>query len=202
VTSHQQPSIYPVTLTASMTALREFTPDDADALFKVYGDPDATRHLSFEPRTLDHVQASSPPPPNPPRPGPAASTCSPSLTRGPVRSSARPVSPSANTKAPRSASRCARPMGHGKGRQTVRLLEHLGFSELGLHRLWGARSPLNTPSARTMHAAGMTEKGTIRGHLYTRGAWRDSIVDSILAAEYHPQPGEISTQHDQQPPHG
>jgi hypothetical protein len=26
---------------------------------------------------------------------------------------------------------------------TVRLLQRLGFTELGLHRIWGARSPLN-----------------------------------------------------------
>jgi RimJ/RimL family protein N-acetyltransferase len=32
----------------------------------------------------------------------------------------------------------------------------------------------------------MTEEGTIRRRLFTRGAWRDSIVDSILADEYSP----------------
>jgi RimJ/RimL family protein N-acetyltransferase len=74
--------------------------------------------------------------------------------------------------------------GQGKGRETVRLLQRLGFTELGLHRIWGARSPLNEASARTMWAAGMTEEGTIRGHLYTRGAWRDSVVHSILREEF------------------
>ena len=72
----------------------------------------------------------------------------------------------------------------GKGLETVRLLQRLGFAELGLHRIWGARSPLNHASARTMHAAGMVEEGTIRGHLFTRGAWRDSVVHSILREEY------------------
>ncbi len=28
----------------------------------------------------------------------------------------------------------------GKGLETVRLLQRLGFAELGLHRIWGARS--------------------------------------------------------------
>ena len=74
--------------------------------------------------------------------------------------------------------------GQGKGTETVRLLEYLGFSELGLHRLWGARSPANEASGRTLRKAGMIEEGTIRGHLYTRGAWRDSVVHSVLADEY------------------
>ncbi len=30
----------------------------------------------------------------------------------------------------------------------------------------------------------MVEEGTIRGHLFTRGAWRDSVVHSILADDY------------------
>jgi ribosomal-protein-alanine N-acetyltransferase len=51
--------------------------------------------------------------------------------------------------------------GHGKGLETVRLLQQLGFRELGLHRIWGARSPLNRASARTMHAAGMTPGRTL-----------------------------------------
>jgi RimJ/RimL family protein N-acetyltransferase len=38
-----------------------------------------------------------------------------------------------------------------------------------------------------MNAAGMIEEGTIRGHLYTRGAWRDSIVHSILREEFDAQ---------------
>jgi len=77
--------------------------------------------------------------------------------------------------------------GQGKGLETVRLLQHLGFSELGPHRVWGARSPLNQASARTMLAAGMIEEGTIRGHLFTRGAWRNSVVHSTLREEsaYH-----------------
>jgi [ribosomal protein S5]-alanine N-acetyltransferase len=65
-------------------------------------------------------------------------------------------------------------MGEGKGTETVLLLQHLGFKGLGLHRIWGARSPINDASSRTMLCAGMIEEGRIRGHLYSRGAWRDS----------------------------
>ncbi len=45
----------------------------------------------------------------------------------------------------------------------VRLLLSVGFDDLRLHRIWGARSPQNEASARTMAAVGMVEEGTIRG---------------------------------------
>lgn len=83
--------------------------------------------------------------------------------------------------------------GQGKGTDTVRLLQHLGFRELGLHRIWGARSPVNEASARTMLTAGMVEEGTIRGHLFIRGGWRDSVVHSILSDEYRPSKDYEST---------
>jgi ribosomal-protein-alanine N-acetyltransferase len=59
-----------------------------------------------------------------------------------------------------------------------------GFEELGVHRIWGHAAPVNLASARTMNNAHMIEEGIIRGHLLTRGAWRDSIVHAILAEEY------------------
>jgi [ribosomal protein S5]-alanine N-acetyltransferase len=55
--------------------------------------------------------------------------------------------------------------GHGRGAATVRLLQQLGFRDLGLHRLWGARDRANSASARTLERAGMTEEGIIRGHV-------------------------------------
>ncbi|MEV0041308.1 GNAT family protein, partial [Streptomyces sp. NPDC050804] len=68
--------------------------------------------------------------------------------------------------------------------ETVRLLLGLGFEDLDLHRIWGARSPLNTASARTMAAAGMVEEGTIREHILKNGRWRDSVVHAILDREW------------------
>jgi RimJ/RimL family protein N-acetyltransferase len=74
--------------------------------------------------------------------------------------------------------------GQGRGRDAIRLLHQLGFAELGLHRVWGSRSPLNAASGRMMQATGMIEEGTIRGHMYAHGAWRDSVVHSILREEF------------------
>ncbi|HVB10522.1 MAG TPA: GNAT family protein [Bacillota bacterium] len=165
--------------------MREFAPGDAGALQKVYGDPDTTRHLSFEPRSAEQVRR--------------IVTAAIESASAPERVEYMLAVAEDATGELVGAARLAlgeyesaqigfalRPdqWGAGKGQETVRLLLRLGFSELGLHRLWGARSPLNEASARTMQSAGMVEEGRIRGHLFTRGAWRDSIVHSVLSDEY------------------
>jgi len=176
--------MYPVLIAGSMVMLRELTDADTAALHEVYGNDEATRHLSFEPRSMEQVAA---------------------IISGAIRSAtADPrteymVAIADKDEELVGAARLAtgeyesatigfalRPdqWGQGKGLETVRLLQRLGFTEIGLHRIWGARSPLNKASARTMRAAGMIEEGTIRGHLYTRGAWRDSVVHSILCEEF------------------
>ncbi len=176
--------MYPILLSGKTVSLRELAEEDAPALHLVYGDSEATRHLSFEARTLEDVAE---------------------IVRSAINSASNAdrtgymlAVTGRATGELIGAGRLAlgehqsgqigfalRPdqWGSGKGRQLVELLLRLGFAELGLHRIWGARSPLNEASARTMRAAGMVEEGRIRGHLFTRGAWRDSIVHSILSDE-------------------
>jgi [ribosomal protein S5]-alanine N-acetyltransferase len=179
--------MHPVLLEGSAVMLRELTDADSAPLHKVYGNDEATLHLSFEPRTADQVAG---------------------IVSAAIRSAAADPrteymlavagkdgeligAARLGTGEHESATIgfALRPdqWGQGKGVETVRLLQRLGFTELGLHRIWGARSPLNEASARTLRAAGMIEEGTIRGHLYTRGAWRDSVVHSILREEFEAQ---------------
>jgi RimJ/RimL family protein N-acetyltransferase len=177
----------PTQLESATVRLREFVADDAQPLAKVYGDADATKHLSFEPKDLAEVEV-------------VVNFAIQAATADPRVEYMLAVA-DAGTNELVGVGRLAlgehqsgqigfalRPdqWGVGKGVEVVRLLQRLGFEELGLHRIWGARSPLNEASARTMLAAGMIEEGTIRGHLFTRGAWRDSVVHSILADEYRP----------------
>jgi len=177
----------PVRLKARSVMMREFSQDDAGQLYKVYGDPDSTRYLSFEPKSMQQVQD-------------VVTAAIKSANAEPRTEYMLAVGDTDNEDLI-GAARLAlgghqsaqigfalRPdqWGHGKGTETVRLLEYLGFQSLGLHRIWGARSPVNEASARTMISAGMIVEGTIRGHLFTRGAWRDSVVHSILSDEYKP----------------
>ncbi len=50
--------------------------------------------------------------------------------------------------------------------------------------MWAARAPRNEASAKTLLAVGMVEEGRIRGHVYVREAWRDSITYAILQDEW------------------
>jgi RimJ/RimL family protein N-acetyltransferase len=170
-----------------MVMLRELTEADTVALHKVYGNDEATRHLSFESRSMEQVAG-------------IIKAAIESATADPRTEYMLAVADKDDELI--GAARLAtgeyesatigfalRPgqWGRGKGLETVRLLQRLGFTELGVHRIWGARSPLNEASARTMRTAGMIEEGTIRGHLFTRGAWRDSVVHSILRDEFDGQ---------------
>jgi RimJ/RimL family protein N-acetyltransferase len=180
--------MYPVLITGSTVMLRELTGADTAALHKVYGNAETTRHLSFEPRSTEQVEAIIN--------GAIKSAADPSRTEYMLAIAdkdqeligAARLGTGEHQSATIGFALHPDHWGHGKGLETVRLLQHLGFTELGLHRIWGARSPLNQASARTLRSAGMIEEGTIRGHLFTRGAWRDSVVHSILREEFRDQP--------------
>jgi RimJ/RimL family protein N-acetyltransferase len=177
--------MYPVNVGGDLVSLRELVSSDVDAVFKVYGDAEATQYLSFEARTLEQVAS-------------IVESAMSSAKADPREVYMLAVEDRADGQLI-GAARLAlgeyqsgqigfalRPdrWGEGKGVATVRLLQQLGFDALRLHRIWGARSPLNEPSARTMNRTSMVEEGVIRGHLFTRGAWRDSVVHSILDHEY------------------
>src|SRR5690606_8542349 len=163
-------TMYPVSITGPRVALREFTHDDADAVLAIYGDPVVTEHLSFEPRNRDQVAAT------------LESVITAAKQDNRTEYSLAAVSAEAG-EVIGFALRADR-WGQGLGAETVRLLLRLGFEQLGLHRLWGARSPDNAVSAQVMTKLGMIEEGRIRGHIRIRDTWRDSVVHSILRPEW------------------
>lgn len=180
--------MYPVSITSPRLALREFRDDDVDALLAIYGDPKVAEHMSFEPRTREQVA------------GTIAHVTAAARQDPRVEYSLAGVLPgdelvafarlAVDTQHPGQSSGQlgfalrADQWGQGLGGEVVRLLLRLGFGELGLYRLWGARSPKNDRSARVMARAGMVEEGVIRGHIRVADVWRDSVVHSILAPEW------------------
>jgi RimJ/RimL family protein N-acetyltransferase len=179
--------MYPVERSSQRLSLRELAVDDADMVFAIYGNAQATANLSFEPRTRGQV-------------GQIIISSMASATADPrseyalavVERSTNQVIGFGRLALDPHQQRAAtmgfalRPdsWGVGYGLETVRLLLGLGFNGLELHRIWGARSPLNEASAKTMEAAGMIEEGTIRGHIFKAGQWRDSVVHAMLADEW------------------
>ncbi|MEU4145530.1 GNAT family N-acetyltransferase [Streptomyces parvulus] len=179
--------MHPVARSSARLGLRETEFGDVDGVHAVYGNAESTRHLSFEPRTRDEVcqiVARSV----------ASAAAEPRMEYGLAvveRDTQHLVGVGRLATDPhqqRAATMgfALRPdtWGVGYGLETVHLLLALAFQDLGLHRVWGARSPLNEASARTMAAAGMIEEGVIRGHIQRAGQWRDSVVHGILAEEW------------------
>ena len=179
--------MHPVEVTGSRgrLRLREFVTTDASALHRVYGDPVATRYLSFEPRSTDEVElivrrivVDARAVPRREYAMAVVATDDGSLIgmarldvgdhrSGQIGFALRPDR-----------------WHQGLGTEAVQALLELAFGRLGLHRVWGARSPTNEASARLMNRMGMREEGRIRDHVFVRGAWRDSVVHSILEDEW------------------
>jgi RimJ/RimL family protein N-acetyltransferase len=181
--------VYPITVKGERVILREFNPDDIDAVLAIYGDPTATRHLSFEPRTREQVEATITAVTKAARVEPrteyslAAALASTGEVIGFARMAIDTQHAGQNSG---QIGFALRPdvWGQALGTQTVELLLTLGFEKLGLHRVWGARAPDNTVSDHLMRKLGMVIEGRVRHHLLVRGAWRDSVVHSILEHEW------------------
>jgi ribosomal-protein-alanine N-acetyltransferase len=179
--------MHPVEVTGARrrVRLRELGIGDVDALHGVYGDAEATRFLSFEPRSREDVER-----------------IVERIVAGALATPRLEYALAVETTADRAMIGVARlavgehrsgqvgfalrpdHWGRGLGTEAVGALLELAFGRLRLHRVWGARSPDNVASARLMTALGMAEEGRIRHHVFVRGAWRDSVVHSILEEEW------------------
>ncbi|MGB6165784.1 MAG: GNAT family protein [Pseudonocardiaceae bacterium] len=74
--------------------------------------------------------------------------------------------------------------GHGYALDAARTIIDFGFTILGLHRISGAIGPDNAVSIALVTRLGFTQEGRLRDHVFTNGAWRDSILYSLLAHEW------------------
>ncbi|MEU3200992.1 GNAT family protein [Streptomyces sp. NPDC006996] len=179
--------MHPVGRSSARLELRELASDDVDAVFAIYGSAEATEHLSFEPRNrkqVEQIVARSI----------AAATATPRTeyalaviereTAELIGFGRLATDPHQQRGATMGFALRPTSWGVGYGLETVKLLLGVAFDDLDLHRVWGARSPLNMASARTMEAAGMAKEGTIREHVFKAGKWRDSVVHAILDRDW------------------
>jgi RimJ/RimL family protein N-acetyltransferase len=72
----------------------------------------------------------------------------------------------------------------GYATQVARLLVNYAFHSLSLHRVSAAIGPDNDASTALVKRLGFTYEGRLRDHVFTNGAWRDSLLYSILASEW------------------
>ena len=175
--------MYPVTLTGRVVTLREFRSDDAADSLAIVGDDKVTQWLSFDSRDLEAAQ---------------------SMIDGAVqRAQQQPrseyylavVEPNdelvgfvrlalAGVKAAKLgyAIRADR-WGRGYAVDAARLMITFGFEQLHLHRVSAAIGPDNAASIAVVRKLGMQLEGRLRDHVFTNGAWRDSILFAMLEHE-------------------
>jgi ribosomal-protein-alanine N-acetyltransferase len=74
--------------------------------------------------------------------------------------------------------------GKGYATDATREMTAFGFEKLGLHRVSAAIGPDNAASISVVSKLGMLYEGRIRGHVFTNGVWRDSLLYSVLEHEW------------------
>lgn len=177
--------MYPVHLTGERLAIREFASTDVDAVHAIIGDDTVTRWLSFDSRTREQAE----------------SMINGVLERAIVE--ARTEYYLAVTlltteeligfvrlgfngveAAKLGYAIHADHWGHGYAMEATRLTIRLGFQHLALHRISAAIGPDNMPSIGVVERLAFTLEGRIRHHVFTNGAWRDSLLYSMLVHEY------------------
>ena len=179
--------MYPVELHGQQVMLREFTSGDLADSLRIVGDDEVTSWLSFDSRSedearvmLDGVLARA-------RQEPrteyylAIALPADKAVIGFARLGLAGVRAAKLGLALRRSA-----WGHGYATDAARTLITFGFGELGLHRISAAAGPDNAASLTLIKRLGMTYEGRIRDHVFTNGAWRDSLLYSLLADEWVP----------------
>ncbi|NRQ40602.1 GNAT family N-acetyltransferase [Nonomuraea sp. NN258] len=76
--------------------------------------------------------------------------------------------------------------GHGYAPEAARALLHLGFTDLGLHRIIGRLDARNTASARVLEKLGMRREAHLIDNEIVKGEWVSELVYAIRATEWTP----------------
>lgn len=174
--------MHPVCLVGERVVLREFRMDDVDGTFGVVGDHHVTDWLSFDARTRDQAadmvtgivgRAQD----YPRREYYLAMT---RREKDDLIGFAR-LGLSGMKAAKLGFAVAAAEWGHGYATDAARAMVGFGFRELGLHRISAAIGPANSASMAIVTKLGFLPEGRIRDHVFTNGAWRDSLLYSVLA---------------------
>jgi RimJ/RimL family protein N-acetyltransferase len=175
--------VHPVRLSGQKIVLREFTLDDTDGALAVVGDERVTTWLSFDRRGREQtaamiagaIQRSGEEPRN-------------EYYLAVVRSDAvigfARLGLSGVQAAKLGYAIAADHQGHGYATDAVRTLVTFGFGSLKLHRITAAIGPDNLASIAVINRLGFVIEGRLRDHVFTNGAWRDSVLYSLLAREF------------------
>jgi RimJ/RimL family protein N-acetyltransferase len=176
---------YPIRIVGDQVVLREFTRDDVDDVLAIIGDDAVTTWLSFDSR--DRAQAVA-------------------MIEGTIeRAQQEPrtefylgvtkhgddsvigfarIGLSGVQAGKLGYAIAAKEWGRGYATDAARTLVTYCFKQIGLHRVTAAIGPDNVASIAVVQQLGFTREGVLRDHVFTSGAWRDSVLFSVLAHEW------------------
>lgn len=176
----------PILLTAESVVLRDFEPSDTNGVHALVSDDRVTRWLSFDSRNrrqsqsmLDGILERQRTTPRPEYYLAMTEPGSLETIVGFVRLGLGGVQAA-------DLGYALRPEWQHRGiaRAAVSRIITFAFDDLRLHRLTANIGPENTSSMRLVEALGFRREGTIRDHVHTNGAWRDSVSFSLLEGEW------------------
>jgi ribosomal-protein-alanine N-acetyltransferase len=165
--------------------IREFTPNDTEAVHSYASDPDVVRYMIWGPNseqdTKDHIQR-----------------CLNMQKQNPrvdyefavvLKDTSQLIGGCGlHLEEPSQAEfgYCfhANHWGQGYATEASMALLQFGFGELGLHRMFATCRPANIGSARVMQKVGIKYEGHLREHMRHKGQWHDSFLYSILQHEF------------------
>jgi len=165
--------------------LREFEPGDLDATMGIVGDPEVTRFLSFDTRTRDEqsllLAADIERARSDPRPDYflaveelRSGTLIGFMRTGLMRHAGGEIGYATRKDRWR----------QGLTAEAAGVMVDFCFKTLELHRVQAACGPDNTGSQALLVRLGFQREGLMRDHVFTNGAWRDSILYSLLSHEW------------------
>lgn len=79
--------------------------------------------------------------------------------------------------------------GRGYATEATRALVTLGFTTLGLHRIWSSCIADNVASARVLTNVGMQLEGRLHENEYFKGRYWDTLIFGLLVGEWPSQTG-------------
>ncbi len=174
----------PVQLEGSKVRLREFRRDDVDAALALVGDDRVTRWLSFDSRTreqtVEMIERTIKGAQQDPR---IEYYLAVVLPTDELVGFAR-LGLTGVQAAKLGYAIAADRWGQGYALDATRTLVNFGFQTLKLHRVSAAIGPDNEPSIAVAKRLGMSYEGRLRDHVFTNGAWRDSLLYSVLTYEW------------------
>lgn len=180
------PTPPPLPLRTERLALRAFTPDDAEALFGYYSDPEVTRHIpiaTLDPRGAEAEIRRR-------LPGPVGTERGVNLVLA-VELDRRVVGdlfvmPQGPSYSQVEVGWTLDPRFHGRGIATegARAIIDLAFGHYGAHRVTAQLDARNHPSAALCERLGMRRESQKLRDYWFKGEWTDSVEYAVLADEW------------------